>query len=117
MSETAEPGPPSTPNFWRAFLIYTGSRIGLFVLLLGLLYGIGVRGLIVYLVALVLSGGLSYFLLERQRSTFGVALQQRVERRRVRAAGRVGREDAVADQLIAEEEGRRNARYGGVRGP
>jgi uncharacterized membrane protein len=116
VSEAPGPGGETSPAFWRPFLVYTGSRVGVFAVLLGLLYGIGVRGLVVVFIALVLSGVLSYFLLDRQRAAFAAAVEARVERRRAVAATRAGREDAVADQLIAEESSRRNMTPGGSRG-
>jgi uncharacterized membrane protein YqgA involved in biofilm formation len=96
------------PGFWRSTLVYSGSRVGVFAVLLGLLYVVGVRGVIVVLIALVLSGVLSYFLLDRQRSAFAAALEERVKRRRERAAAKSAREDEIADRLIAEEQARRS---------
>jgi hypothetical protein len=110
----AQPPTERSPAFLRSFLIYTGSRLGVFALLLAVFYVIGVRGFIVVLIALVLSGILSYFLLNRQRSAFAAALEARVERRRERAAARAGREDAIADRLIAEEQAQRTPSRGGV---
>jgi hypothetical protein len=55
-------------------------------------------------------------LLDRQRTSFARALEAHIERRRAAAAARSSREDAVADQLIAEEELRRNVSQGGSRG-
>jgi uncharacterized membrane protein len=115
VSDTHRPDDTS-PTFWRPLLIYTGSRIGVFVALLGLLYGIGVRGLIVVLIALVLSGILSYFLLDRQRTAFAAALEAGVQRRRARAVARTNREDEIADRLIAEEQAQRNVSSGDSRG-
>jgi hypothetical protein len=91
------------PAFWRSFLIYSVSRLGVFAALLGLLYGVGVHGLIVVLLAFALSGLTSYFLLEKQRTALALALEARVERRRDKAAARSAREDAIADELIAAE--------------
>jgi uncharacterized membrane protein len=114
---TGTPRPDQTsPGFWRSFLIYSASRVAVFAVLLGLLYGVGVRGLIVVFIALVLSGVLSYFLLERQRTAFAAAVEARVDRRRTAVATRVGREDAIADQLIAEEAALRNVSSGDPRG-
>jgi uncharacterized membrane protein len=112
----SQPPERAAAGFWRSFLVYTGSRVGLFVGVLALFFGIGVRGLIVVLIALVLSGVVSYFLLDRQRTAFAQALEARVERRRAISAARTSREDEIADQLIAEEESRRNVASGGSRG-
>jgi uncharacterized membrane protein len=106
--ETSATAEPNAPAFWRAFLVYTGSRVAVFVAVVGLLYGVGVRGLVVIFIALVLSGVLSYFLLDRQRAAFATAVERRVERRvesrRGRTSSRTAREDAIADALIAEAE-------------
>lgn len=117
MSETPGPDDNLAPAFWRPFLVYTGSRIGVFAVLLGLLYGVGVRGLIVVLIAVVMSGILSYFLLDRQRAAFAAAVEARVQRRRLAAITRVSREDAIADQLIAEQQAQQNVSPGGPRAP
>jgi uncharacterized membrane protein len=112
----AEPAREEAPAFWRSFLVYTASRVGVFAVLLGLLFGIGVRGVIVILIALVLSGVLSYFLLDRQRSAFAIALQERVERRQAAAAARAATEDDIADAMIAAEQARQRAHVGDDRG-
>ena len=104
MIETSATAEPKAPAFWRAFLVYTGSRVAVFVAVVGLLYGVGVRGLVVIFIALVLSGVLSYFLLDRQRAAFAAAVERRVEGRRGRTSPRTAREDAIADALIAEAE-------------
>ena len=117
MSEVQRAAEESSPTFWRPFLIYTGSRVGVFAVLLGLLYGIGVRGLIVVFIALVLSGVMSYFVLDKQRAAFAAAVEARVERRRAASAARTAREDEIADRLIeAEEAARREVPSGGSRG-
>ena len=115
MSGQASAG-EAAPAFWRSFLVYSGSRIGVFAALLALLYGVGVHGLIVVLIAFALSGVTSYFLLDRQRKAFALALEARVEHRRDKAAARSAREDAVADELIAAEESRTETRSGGSNG-
>ena len=102
MIETDGTAEPKVPTFWRAFLLYTGSRIAVFAVLLGLLYGVGVRGLVVIFISLVLSGVLSYFLLDRQRAAFAAAVEARVETRRGKTSARTAREDEIADALIAE---------------
>jgi hypothetical protein len=116
VNDTAPAETEATPRFWRSFLIYSGSRLGLFAGVAGLFYGIGVRGPIVLLIAIALSGGLSYFLLNGQRTALALAVEARIERRRSAASARASREDAIADQLIAEEESRRNVPSGGSRG-
>jgi uncharacterized membrane protein len=121
VSDTTGSAPQAPPAFWRSLLVYSGSRIGVFVAILGLLYGVGVRGLIVVFIALVLSGVLSYFLLDRQRTAFATALEARVERRRAAAAARVGREDDIAEAMIARAEAEaasaQGSPSGGHRGP
>ncbi len=113
MSEPTPPANPPSPAFWRSFLLYTGSRVGMFAVTVGLLYGVGVRGIIVVFAALVLSGIASYFLLDRQRATFAAALEARMQRRqasprvgrrRAAAAARAAREDAIAHEMIAAQQ-------------
>jgi uncharacterized membrane protein len=117
VSEAHRPAEKTSPAFWRSFLVYTGSLVGVFAVLLGLLYGIGVRGLVVVFIALVLSGVMSYFVLDKQRTAFAAAVEARVERRRAAGAARAAREDEIADRLIeAEDAARREVPSGGSRG-
>jgi CHASE2 domain-containing sensor protein len=78
----------------RAFLAYNVSRLGLFVVCFGIGWLAGLRPVIVVIVvALLVSGALSWFLLRRQREAMGLAVEQTVERSRVRMAERAAAED------------------------
>ena len=61
----------------RATLAYTTARILLFVAAVGLIYLAGARGLLLFGLALVVSGAASYILLSRQRDAMSGALMNR----------------------------------------
>ncbi|MGN6176616.1 MAG: DUF4229 domain-containing protein [Streptosporangiaceae bacterium] len=61
----------------RATLAYTTARILLFVAAVGLIYLAGARGLLLFGLALLVSGAASYFLLSRQRDAMSGALVNR----------------------------------------
>ena len=63
--------------------LVAGAAFGLFFVLWGLLYLVGVRGLFAALLALVLSVPLSFVLLARPRERFTRNLEARVNTRRV----------------------------------
>ena len=55
-------------------------------------------------VAALVSSVASYFLLARQRTELAVAVEARVSAARTKAAERTAREDAIADEILAEQE-------------
>lgn len=61
-------------------LRYTTLRIGLFVVVLGVTYLIGLRGLSLLAAALLVSGGLSLLLLRNQRDVVAGVVETRVRR-------------------------------------
>ncbi|GGS77531.1 DUF4229 domain-containing protein [Nonomuraea spiralis] len=62
-------------------LVYTASRIGLFVVTLGVLYLVGLQNpLILLAAAFVISGVASYVLLSRQRDAVSSRLSDRIGR-------------------------------------
>ncbi|MFI9593381.1 DUF4229 domain-containing protein [Nonomuraea sp. NPDC052265] len=62
-------------------LVYTASRIGLFVVTLGVLYLVGLQNpLILLAAAFVISGIASYVLLSRQRDAVSARLSDRIDR-------------------------------------
>jgi Protein of unknown function (DUF4229) len=71
----------------RATLAYTSARILLLVASLILLYLVGARGLLLLVLAFLVSGILSYVLLARQRDRLSGALSTRLRNGRQRAAG------------------------------
>ncbi|MEV0381900.1 DUF4229 domain-containing protein [Nonomuraea sp. NPDC050643] len=69
----------------RTVLVYTASRIGLFVVTLGVLYLIGpllglTNPLALILVSFLISGIASYVLLSRQRDALSTRISDRVDR-------------------------------------
>jgi hypothetical protein len=66
----------------RSFAVYSGSRLGLFAGVLVLLLLVGLRGILVPVIAFVVSGLVSYMVLNRQRTAFGAALEESITRRR-----------------------------------
>ncbi|MFI7587987.1 DUF4229 domain-containing protein [Spongisporangium articulatum] len=82
-----------------ALLKFTVLRLGLFVASLGLLFVLGMRGLITFVLAAVISLVLSYILLRRQREELAQALEQRTHERLA------NRQAAGADADAAAEDG------------
>ena len=75
------------PTFRRsmgAMWLYTLLRFGLFFVLFGLLWLVGVKGFLGAIIALALSVPLSFVLLARPRQAFAAVLEQRVEARKQR---------------------------------
>jgi hypothetical protein len=68
----------------RAFMVYNGARLGLFVVALGVLDLIGVRGLLLFALALVISGILSYILLSGLRDKISQSVDGRMRRARAK---------------------------------
>ena len=87
----------------RAFLVYNACRLGLFVGCAGLLALAGLRSIVLLAAALLVSGVLSYFLLDRQRRALAEALGDAVDRGRRRIAQRTEREDAYVDEMLARD--------------
>lgn len=93
---TPEAGGPG-----RAFLLYNVARLGLLLLFGGIMWLAGLRGLLLVLFALVLSGIASWFLLGRQRVVVGQALTRQINQRRAKFAQRTAAEDAAVDEMLA----------------
>ena len=72
----------ASPSTSRAALIYTLARIAVFVAVLGVLAVAGLRGYVLVLAAILLSGIVSYFVLSSQRAAFARGLGEQAERRR-----------------------------------
>lgn len=70
--------PPQTP---LAVLWYTLARIALLAVVAGMLYLAGARGALLLLLALIISGLLSYIVLGRLRDMISVGISNRVERK------------------------------------
>lgn len=76
---------------------YSLARLGMFIATAGVLWLVGVRGLLVPLIALIISGLLSYVLLSKQRDAVSMAVSGAVDRRRAKHHANVRREDAFDD--------------------
>jgi len=88
------PGPAA-----RSVLGYNLGRFALFVACVMLGYLAGLRSILLIVVALVVSGVLSYFLLARQRVAMAAAVTNAVTKSRARLAERTIAEDAYVDAL------------------
>ena len=91
-------------------LRYSSLRLAIFVIALIVLWLVRVRGALLVVLALVVSGLASYALLRRQRAEMGTQLAAAAERRRDRAVVRAAREDEVAEELSAAEREAANRR-------
>lgn len=83
-----------------AFLQYTAARVALFLACWGVLWLVGAKGVLGVLLALIVSGLLSYVLLHRVRDRFAGALAGGVRGLRQRTRG--GRAD-VAEEPDAQQ--------------
>lgn len=77
----------------------------MFVVCVLLGYLAGLRSIWLLVVALVVSGVLSYFLLARQRIVMAEVMTDAVARGKARAARRTAEEDAYVDALIEDQDG------------
>jgi len=75
------------------------ARAALLLICLGLGWLAGLRGLLLIVAALLVSGALSWFLLAKQRVSMGLAIERTVGRSRERLAARTAAEDAYAEHL------------------
>lgn len=62
----------------RATMFYTVLRLGLFIVVFGLLYAAGFHRFLLLALAILISGILSYFLLSPQRAAMSGAISKRV---------------------------------------
>jgi hypothetical protein len=68
----------------HATFVYTISRILLFAVVLGLLYVVGARGLLLIGLAVLISGIVSFIVLSRQRDAMSGAITSRISNFRER---------------------------------
>jgi Protein of unknown function (DUF4229) len=68
----------------HATFAYTTARILLFAVMLGLLYLVGVRGLLLLGLAVLISGIVSFIVLSRQRDAMAGAITSRISNFRQR---------------------------------
>jgi hypothetical protein len=62
----------------RAALFYTVLRFGLFIVVFGLLWVAGARSVLLLALAILISGLLSYFVLNSQRTAMSGAISRRL---------------------------------------
>lgn len=75
------------------FLLYTVARIAMFLAVAGVLYLMGARGLLLLLIAVVVSGLLSFIVLDRLRDAVSARVANRVDAARERRAQAAAAED------------------------
>lgn len=84
---------PSPAAAGHPFLLYTVARIALFLAVAGILYLVGARGFFLLIIAFLISGLLSFIVLDRLRDSVSARLAQRVDRARERRAQAAAAED------------------------
>jgi Zn-dependent protease with chaperone function len=77
----------------RATLYYTGLRLGLFAVALGLLYLAGARGILLVGIAAVISALVSYLVLGRYREAMAGSISRRITNARERLDDGTSAED------------------------
>lgn len=89
--DPADPTPVGHP-----FILYTVARIAIFLAVAGVLYLLGARGFFLLIIAFLISGLLSFIVLDRLRDAASARLARRVD------AARARREQAAAaeDDLL-----------------
>ena len=90
----------------RAVVVYTVCRFGIFLVCLGVFYAAGMGLIVAMLLAAVLSGVAGYFLLARQRLALSAAVDGKVQQAKAKSAERTAREDAIADEMLAQQANR-----------
>lgn len=91
-----------------AFVRYTALRALIFVVVAALLWIVGLRGYVLLLVALLASGLVSLFALNRSRDALSAAMVNRHRRFKQRRAERTAAEDAWNDEVRRSAEQRRS---------
>ena len=86
----------------RSLAVYSALRIGLFVAAYAALLALGARGLLALALAAVISLGLSFVLLRRQRESVAQALLERRTARRGRPE--LGQADAAAEDAADDAQ-------------
>ena len=95
---THEHPEPTFGRWMGSMWLYTTLRFGLFFVLWGVMFLVGLRGFLAPLVALVLSVPLSYVLLARPRAAFTQQLELRLQARRQDREDLAHRLDPDAEQ-------------------
>lgn len=82
----------------RAFFVYTGLRIALLLAVGGLLYLVGARGILLLVLAFVISGALSLVWLDRPRAQMSEGVGRAIGRVNDRIDEAAAAEDAPLEQ-------------------
>jgi hypothetical protein len=90
---------PGRPRDGRAIVVYTALRAALLAVCVAVGWVAGLNGPLLFVLALLVSGAFSWFLLQGQRTAVGVAVQRRLAVSRQRMAARTAAEDAYVDAL------------------
>jgi len=85
-------------------VVYTSSRIAIFVVVAAVLALAGMRGVLLLAVAVLASGLLSFVLLGRQRDAMSQAVVERGSRLRQRMQEATEAEDEIDEQMRAAHE-------------
>jgi ABC-type transport system involved in cytochrome bd biosynthesis fused ATPase/permease subunit len=85
-------------------LRYTSARLAVFVVVAAVLALLGMRGILLLLVAVLVSGLLSFVLLSRQRDAMSASVVQRGASLRQRMKEATEAEDEADDAMRAESE-------------
>ncbi len=88
----------------RQFWTYTLARLGLLAVVAGALWVAQVRGVLLLILAFVISGLISAFLLSRQRNAFAQTVDARARRITERMAEAEAAEDAATEAAQAAEQ-------------
>jgi hypothetical protein len=86
----------------RAIVVYTAARAGLLLICLVLGWVAGLSGAVLLIAALLVSGLISWFLLQRQRIAMGGAVERRVDRVRRHIDERAAAEDAYVESIVGK---------------
>jgi hypothetical protein len=90
----------------RALVLYTTSRMALFLVALVVVTLLGAPGLVALALALLISGAASFFLLSGQRDALSAALAERAARTRARLDDAAASEDDLAGEESSGEDDR-----------
>ncbi len=91
---TPDPSPQST-SLGNPFLLYTVARILVFLATAGILYLFGARGLLLLLLAVIISGLASFVLLDRLRDRVSEGVAARMDASRERRERAAAAEDDI----------------------
>ncbi|MHB1614185.1 MAG: DUF4229 domain-containing protein [Actinomycetes bacterium] len=96
-----DPGRPARRPWYRSVVLaYSLARLVIFFAVTGVLYLVGMRGILLLMVAVVVSGLLAYVLLNRQRDQVAQSLSHRVAGAGARISSRIEAANRVEDEAL-----------------